>query len=121
MNLRSEYAAWLPKTLIRAGLKKLPVLLKVQPNELDTTTVLARNPQAALFVAAADDKIAPVADVKQLEALASPGSQLILVPDATHETVMYNFADLASPVLSWLESPHEQRESFGGRAGAGAN
>jgi pimeloyl-ACP methyl ester carboxylesterase len=102
MNLRSEYAAWLPKTLIRAGLKKLPVVLGVPASELDTTTELAKNPETALFVAATNDKISPAKDVEQLRAQAAPGSELIVVPDATHETVTYHFAELVQPVLAWL-------------------
>ncbi len=102
LNLQSQYAGWVPKYFIRAGLKKLPVILGVPMSELDTTTVLARTPQQALFVAAADDKIAPAADVEQLHALAAPGSELLLIPGATHETVTYYFDELAGPVLSWL-------------------
>jgi pimeloyl-ACP methyl ester carboxylesterase len=102
LNLQGQYAGWVPKYFIRAGLKKLPVILGVPISELDTTTVLARSPQQALFVAAADDKISPATDVEQLHALAAPGSDLIVVPGATHETVTYYFDDLAGPVLDWL-------------------
>jgi pimeloyl-ACP methyl ester carboxylesterase len=102
LNLRQEYASWLPKTLVKAGLKKLPSVLKTTAGELDTTTVMARHPVTALFVAGAEDKIAPVADVKQLRALAALGSELIVVPDATHEAVTYFFTDLVPPVLTWL-------------------
>lgn len=102
MNLRSEYAGWVPKTLIRAGLKKLPSVLGVPASELDTTTIMARSPQTAFFIAAENDKISPAADVKQLRALAAPGSELVVVPGATHETVTYYFDDLAQPILDWL-------------------
>jgi pimeloyl-ACP methyl ester carboxylesterase len=102
LNLRHEYAPWMPKILIQSGLKQLPAVLEVPAGELDTTTELAGHPVTALFVAAENDKIAPVADVKQLRALAAPGSELIIVPDATHESVTYFFADLIPPVLSWL-------------------
>jgi pimeloyl-ACP methyl ester carboxylesterase len=102
MNLRREYAAWLPKTLIRAGLKKLPGVLDVPASELDTTTIVARTPQTALFIAATDDKISPATDVEQLYSLAARSSALLVVPDATHETVTYYFKDLSEPVLAWL-------------------
>lgn len=109
MNLRQEYANWLPKTLIKAGLKQLPTVLGTSAGELDTTTVLARHPVSALFVEGAQDKLTPPADVEQLLALASPGSKLVRLPEATHETASYYFADLVPPVLAWL--------SDGGRAG----
>jgi hypothetical protein len=56
----------------------------------------------ALLVAGAADKITPVADVAQLRALAAPGSELIVVPEATHETATYFFADLVPPVVTCL-------------------
>ena len=102
MNLRQEYASWLPKSLIRAGVRQLPTVLDVPAGELDTTTILARSPHPALFVAGTNDKIAPAPDVAQLQALAGAGSRLIVVPEATHETLTYYFQDLAPPVLNWL-------------------
>ena len=102
MNLRREYAGWLPKPLIRAGVKQLPALLGVPAAELDTTTELSRFPVVALFVAGTEDKITPVTDVEQLHALAAPESKLIVVKEATHEAITYFFADLVSPVLEWL-------------------
>ena len=102
LNLCHEYADWLPRTFLRAGLRKLPSLLEVPTSELDTTTPLIRHPVPALFVSGAEDKIAQTADVKQLYSLAAPGSELIVVPGATHEAVLYYFDDLAPPVLAWL-------------------
>ncbi len=111
LNLGREYAGWMPQGFIRAGLKKLPAILEVPADELDTTTALARCPVAALFVAGAEDKITPVADVKQLHALAAPGSELIVVPDATHESVTYFFPDMVPPVLTWLSGQSGPQDS----------
>lgn len=102
MNLRYEYASWVPKTLTRAGLKKLPKLLNTSACELDTTTVLSQHPESVLLIAADDDKIAPLSEVKELRQLASSDSKLIVVPNSTHETVTYHFEDLTAPVLAWL-------------------
>jgi pimeloyl-ACP methyl ester carboxylesterase len=102
LNLCHEYAGWMPRTFLRAGLKKLPSVLEVPAAELDTTTQLARCPVQTLLVAAAEDRITPVADVEQLQALAAPGSKLIVVPDATHEAVTYFFPELVPPVLARL-------------------
>jgi pimeloyl-ACP methyl ester carboxylesterase len=107
LNLRQEYASWLPKTLIKAGLKRLPSVLGTTAGELDTTTAMARSPVTALFVAGAEDKIAPVKDVEQLRALAASGSDLIVLPDATHESVTYFFHALVPPVLTWLSEKNE--------------
>ena len=102
LNIRREYAGWLPKWVVQSGLKKLPGVLQTPAGEFDTTTVLRRKPVAALFVAGAEDQFAPVKDVERLYALAAPGSKFIVVPDATHESLTYYFADLAPPVLAWL-------------------
>ena len=102
MNLRYQYAGWLPKIFIKSGLKKLPKVLGTTSAELDTTTAMSQHPLQALFVAADGDKIAPLSEVQQLQDLALPGSKLIVVPGSTHETVTYEFTDLAPPVLKWL-------------------
>jgi pimeloyl-ACP methyl ester carboxylesterase len=102
MNLRQEYADWMPKTILRAGLNQLPVVLGTTAGELDTTSALNKYPICALFVAGGKDKIMPEADVEQLRNMAALGSELLVVPDATHETVTYYLADLMPPVLAWL-------------------
>ena len=121
MNLRGEYAGWLPQWLIRSGLKKLPPLLGTTAAELDTTTALARHPVSALFVAAGGDKLTPSSDVEQVHALAVPGSKLIVVPDGTHETVTYFLADLAPPVLVWLSEKGKPEQSAAARPEANDN
>ena len=78
-------------------------MLKVPPEELDTTTVLKRDPVAAFFVAGGEDAISPAADVAELERMAGPGSRLIVLRGATHEAVTYYFDELAAPVIAWLE------------------
>jgi pimeloyl-ACP methyl ester carboxylesterase len=113
MNLRQEYADWMPKWMLRDGLNQLPVVLGLTASELNTTTALAQNSVGALFVAGGKDKIMPAADVEQLTKLAGRGSEFILVPDATHETVTYYLADLAPPVLAWLTNQTDQNHSAG--------
>jgi pimeloyl-ACP methyl ester carboxylesterase len=102
MNIRQEYAGWVPKGMVRAGVKKLPSVLKIPGSEFDTTTVLEQEPVAALFIAGGDDKIAPVGVVESLHSLALPDSEFIIVPDATHEALTYCFSELAPPILRWL-------------------
>src|SRR5882762_7473458 len=84
LNIHHEYAPCLPQGLIKAGLKHLPSVLNIKPTELDTTTVLARRPVAALFVAGGADKIVPVSDVLKLYEESATGSEWIVVPGATH-------------------------------------
>ena len=107
LNIARDYVSWMPEGFIKAGLKKLPAVLQVPPDELDMTTVLRRSPVAALFVAGAADKIMPVAEVARLDKLAQAGSELIVAPKATHEAVTYFFKDLTPPVLAWLAKESE--------------
>ncbi len=103
LNIRRDYAAWMPAWIIRSGLIQLPKVLDQPASELDTTTALRRQPVRALLVAGAEDQIAPVSEVERLHALMLPGSRLLVVPEATHESLTYYFSDLLGPVLSWLE------------------
>ena len=104
INISDDYAAWAPKWLLRSGLKKLPSLLETTPAELDTATVLARDPFPVLFVAGENDKVTPPSEVEKLRALAAPESKMVIVPGATHESVPYFFKDLVPDVLSWLDA-----------------
>jgi len=110
LNIHDDYAGWLPRGLVKAGLRKLPPVLKVEPAELDTATVLARSPVVALFVVGAEDRIAPAAEVQRLYEEAGSGSQLVVLPQATHEAVPYFFSELVPPVLRWLEGVGRKAE-----------
>lgn len=103
VNIAHEYANWMPQVFPRRGMAALPRLLKVPPAELDTITELTRHPVTALFVAGAEDRISPVREVEKLRAVAAPGSELLVVPQASHESVTYFFHGLVPPVLKWLE------------------
>ncbi len=107
VNISKDYARFVPEWLLRSGIVRLPSLLNVSPAELDTTTVLDRHPVTALFIAGAEDKVTPPADVKQLHQLASPESKFILVPGATHEAVTYFFPELVPPVSEWLATDRQ--------------
>jgi pimeloyl-ACP methyl ester carboxylesterase len=102
LNIRREYAGWIPALAVKAGLKKLPSLLHIPATEFDTTTVLARKPGTALFVAGGADMITPAKEVEELYSLARPESKFIIVPEATHEALTYYFTDLLPPILEWL-------------------
>jgi pimeloyl-ACP methyl ester carboxylesterase len=102
MNVRQEYASWIPRALVRSGIQCLPSVLSVPADELDTTTVLRRQPVEALFVSGGLDRIATGQDVAQLRSLALPGSRTVVVPHASHEVLPFCFADLETPVLTWL-------------------
>lgn len=103
MNIREQYADLIPKSAVRAGMKDLPKLLKIPASEFDTTTFLKRDPVKALFIAGGEDKIAPLPVVEKVRAAAAPGSELVIVPDATHEALTYYFKQIAPAAIPWLE------------------
>jgi cephalosporin-C deacetylase-like acetyl esterase len=102
LNIVHENAPWIPRFLIRSGLKHLPDVLNVPSAELDTTTVLARHPVQIFFATGEVDRIAPAAEVERLMELAAPGSVFHVIPTASHETAPYFFDDLLPQVRSWL-------------------
>lgn len=104
LNIRREYASLIPKFMVKEGLKKLPSVLQISSAEFDTTTVLRRKPVKALFIAGGEDKISPPQEVEKVRALASPGSEFIVVPEATHEALTYYFKELVPVVLPWLDN-----------------
>lgn len=106
LNIREQYCDWVPKWIARAGIRKLPAVLGIPASEFDPTTVLRRSPVKALFVAGAEDDIAPSAEVKEDQALAAPGSPLFIVPEATHEALTYYFKDLLPVVVPWMDHPN---------------
>jgi len=104
LNICHEYAGCLPQAFVKSGLKHLPSVLAVESGQLDTTRVLAGSPVAALFVVGTEDRITTEADVRRLYLEAAPGSELVVLPEATHEAVTYFFKDLVPPVLKWLNA-----------------
>jgi len=103
LNICHEYARWMPTAFPKAGLKRLPGVLEVEPEDLDPLSVIGRQPVRALFVAGGADAISPPEDVRRLYERAKPTSEFLLVPAATHETLPYFFEDLAAPVTQWLD------------------
>jgi len=103
LNICHEYAGWLPPAFLKAGLKQLPSVLNIEAHQLDTTTLLARSPVVALFVAGGEDRVTPADDVRKLYEEAASRSAWVVVAGATHEAVPYYFADLVPPVLAWLD------------------
>ena len=104
MNINHDYAGWVPAWLVRAGVKRLPAVLEVQPGELNMDAVLEQHPVPALFIAGANDTIAPPGEVRKLYDLATHGSEWLEVQRATHESLTYFFSDLAQPVIDWLDA-----------------
>ena len=113
LNIRREYAGWTPEWMLKAGLRELPKILHVAPEELDTTTLLARTPVKALFIAGEADEVVPLAELQELSALGASGSRLLVVPQATHEALPFCFKQLVPSVLDWFANesspPENQR------------
>lgn len=105
-GIRQSYSSWVPRGWVRSAAGRLPALLGVPPTGVDTAPALSA-PSArrveVLFVAGEKDVVAPVAAVHQLKDLAQPGSRLLIVPQAAHEELPYEFDVLGQPVKDWFD------------------
>ena len=103
LNVRREYAPLLPEACVRAGVAKLPAVLGVPPDDLDPRRVLTPGTTSALLIAGANDRITPVDDVRDLQELLGPHSELVIVPGATHESLPFCVAETSTAVVTWLD------------------
>jgi alpha-beta hydrolase superfamily lysophospholipase len=101
-NIRQQYARWLPKSFIAAGLRELPCLLHAHPAEFHPAHWVDHRLADVLFVAGGADAIATLDQVQKLHRLAGDGNELIILPRAAHETLPFYLDDLAEPVRKWL-------------------
>ena len=101
-NVRREYARWIPKFFISAGLRKLPDFLGVDACALNPSCWM-NSLSDVLFIAGGADAIATPDQVEHLHKLAGPENNLIVIQNAAHETLPYYLDDLAQPVSRWLE------------------
>lgn len=104
-NVRRKYARWLPEFFIAAGIRKLPRLLQVHPCALNPACWMNENLSNVLFVAGGADSIATLDQVQKLRRLAGGGNEMIVLPNAAHETLPFYLDDLAKPVSRWLSAP----------------
>jgi pimeloyl-ACP methyl ester carboxylesterase len=104
VNIATQYAKWLPKGLIRSGIKKLPELLGTTPEELNMGEVLEQRPVKALFIGGTADRIVPLDVVERLKEISAPGSKLLVVPGAEHEALPFFHDELYQPIVHWLEN-----------------
>lgn len=110
-NIRRQYARWLPKSFIAAGLRELPRFLGVHPAELHPVRWVNDDLSDVLFVAGAADAIATLDQVKTLHRQAGDGNKMLILPNAAHETLPFYLDHLAAPVSRWLDRPSEKDRS----------
>jgi pimeloyl-ACP methyl ester carboxylesterase len=101
-RLRAEYVSWLPSRWVGRAVKKLPGLLELPPNALDTRAALEGHSVRALLVAGSGDVITPPEDSAMIWPLLEQGSEMIVVGPVTHELLPYLFDQHAVPVRNWL-------------------
>ncbi|HTH47982.1 MAG TPA: alpha/beta fold hydrolase [Candidatus Limnocylindria bacterium] len=102
-GIRKSYSPWVPRGWVRSAARRLPALLGVTEEGVNTAHTLAARTVRALFVAGQRDVVAPVAAVQQLKELTQPDSQLLVVPQAAHEELPYEFDMLEKPVKAWFD------------------
>jgi pimeloyl-ACP methyl ester carboxylesterase len=103
LGLAAEYAPWLPRSWLRQAVRRLPGILGVAPELLDTAPFLAGSSTPTLFVAAGHDPIAPPSDVARLARMHGGPAKYLPVLAARHESLPYHFNELRLPVSDWLD------------------
>lgn len=103
-RVRSEYAPWLPPAWVRRAAGRVPEILGVPPEALETEEALAGRPVRALLVASAQDVITPPEDSLRLRGKLGEGSGLLVVGGGTHETLPYLFEQHGRRVRDWLDA-----------------
>jgi len=102
-GIRKTYARWVPATWVQAAAKELPGLLAERGDALDTTSIAGRIRVPVLFVAGGRDVVAPVGDVRELQRSVVADSKVVVLDEAIHESLPYDFQRLGPVVREWFE------------------
>jgi pimeloyl-ACP methyl ester carboxylesterase len=127
VRLRDGYARWVPRAWARGAAQRLPGLLGVEKEALDTDAAMRGRSLTVFFVAGWGDVVTPPEDSGELRNLAGGGSGFLIVAPASHEMLPYLFPDHGRPVVDWLAAgpwclsagsvvAAEARESGGGNS-----
>jgi hypothetical protein len=103
-NIRREYAGWIPKWFIAAGVRRLPDLLKVDRCKLEPQCWLDERLDEVLFVAGGTDRIATLDQVRKLVEGSDEANWFIVQPKAAHETLPFYLEELSGQVIEWLSA-----------------
>ncbi len=102
LRLRDDYARWVPRGWVRRAAEKVPGLLGVAPERMDTLHEIRGRGLRAFLVASSDDVVTPPEDSEALRAGLGAGSVFLVVGGATHEALPYAFADHGRRIVEWL-------------------
>ena len=101
-RLRDEYARWVPRSWVRRAAVRVPRVLGVEAERLETDVAIRGRGVRAMLVASADDVITPPEEAAALRELTGTGSALLIVGGGSHETLPYLFDQHGDAVRDWL-------------------
>lgn len=102
VRLRDGYAPWVPRAWARGAARRLPGMLGVGPEGLDTEAAMRGKSLRVFLVAGWGDGVTPPEDSGELKKLAGQGSGFLIIAPASHEMLPYLFPDHGKPVVEWL-------------------
>ncbi|MGE3308826.1 MAG: alpha/beta hydrolase [Limisphaerales bacterium] len=108
LRLRDDYARWIPRGWVRRAAGKVPRLLGVAPERMDTLASIHGCDVVALLVASAEDVVTPPEDSAALLLELGRGSELLIVGNASHEALPFHFDQHGEHVLRWIGEVVEQ-------------
>lgn len=101
-RVRKEYAAWVPAGLVRRAASRLPGILGVPPEALDTTTAIEERSVRAYLVASNVDRVTPPEDSARLWRRVGTGSGFLIVEGVSHESLPYALGQHGGRIREWL-------------------
>lgn len=103
-RLRADYVPWMPAGWVRRAVDRLPGLLGVTPEALDTWRVLEGGQVRALLVVGAEDEVTPPEDSARILSWLAEGSRLLIVGGgvARHELLPFLIDQHGTLIREWL-------------------
>lgn len=101
-RVRHEYASWVPSGLVRRAAARLPGILGVAPEGLDTTSAIEGKSVRAYLVASDGDRVTPPEDGAKLMRRVGGGSGFLVIGRISHESLPYGLNQYGQKMTRWL-------------------
>jgi pimeloyl-ACP methyl ester carboxylesterase len=102
-GLRKTYCPWVPRSWVRQAAEKLPRLVGVGPDGLNTTSAIGDRAFPAFLISGESDPVASQPGIEALARKLGPETQVQRLPRSGHEEIPYEFDALNTPVRDWFD------------------
>lgn len=102
LAIRAEYASWAPEGWVAGAADRLPALTGAGPGGLDPEEWAPAVRQPTLLLGGGKDTVAPPEALRRLQERAGGAADVVILPDAIHETLPLQLGELEPPADRWL-------------------